>query len=506
MTLYLRHRPLTFADLIGQDGVQTILQNALAKERIAHAYLFSGPRGTGKTSTARIFARAVCCLDPKRGTTKKPAFEPCNECENCRLVLTGETPDIIEIDAASNRGVEEIRTLREQAQYGPLLLPRKIYIIDEAHMLTGEAFNALLKTLEEPPAHCLFILATTEPHKIPLTVRSRCQLIRFQQGSVESITAKLDKIVAKEGWQAEAGVTALIAQHAEGGFRDAETLLEQIAVRQASMELSAVQDILGELESSLCQSLVVACLRQDQDEVESLLAKHFSDPSLRYEHILNQLIGIVRAKTPLSSLTIYFLEQLLEAYIVLRYSPSPSLPLHLACLSTCTRSSIQPAATPLGERVSYDTSTVVPSPQKPHAKEVVAPAPAPSREDSLPAPTPFNGDIRKAWKNAVSGIQSTNNLLAQTLRESVFHSSEHDTITVHVRYKFHLDKLNDQKNRRAVQKLLEDQTGLKWTINYVLKSTLPKRDGTSSAPAEESNLSKEVAAIFTAAPKPRPNE
>ncbi len=221
LALYRAWRPQTFADVVGQEHVRRTLQNALSEGRLAHAYLFSGPRGTGKTSLAKILAKAVNC---ERG----PTPEPCNECEVCRQITDGRLLDVMEIDAASHRGVEEIRELREKVKYAPTAVRYKVYIIDEVHMLTTEAFNALLKTLEEPPAHVLFILATTEPHKIPVTILSRCQRFDFARLPAHQITERLRQIVEAHQVEADPEALAAIAYLADGGMRDALSLLDQV--------------------------------------------------------------------------------------------------------------------------------------------------------------------------------------------------------------------------------------------------------------------------------------
>ena len=207
--LYSRYRSQRFDDLVGQDALVQTLKNALATGRVAHAYLFTGIRGTGKTSTARILAKAVNCLDPQDG-------EPCNRCASCVGISEGSATDLIEIDAASNRGIDEMRDLREKAKYMPALLKRKVYIIDEAHQLTPDAFNALLKTLEEPPEHVLFILCTTEAHKLPETVVSRCQRFEFRRIDEAGISGRLRHIAAAEAIAATDDGLALIAAMARG--------------------------------------------------------------------------------------------------------------------------------------------------------------------------------------------------------------------------------------------------------------------------------------------------
>ncbi|AZK45465.1 DNA polymerase III subunit gamma/tau [Paenibacillus lentus] len=222
IALYRAWRPQSFQDMVGQQHIIRTLQNAIREQRLSHAYLFSGPRGTGKTSAAKILAKAVNCEEG-------PAPEPCNECDSCRRITAGAVMDVLEIDAASNRGVEEIRDLREKVKYAPTEVRQKVYIIDEVHMLTTEAFNALLKTLEEPPPHVMFILATTEPHRLPATVISRCQRFDFRRVSLEEQSERLRLICEQEGITAEDEAIQYIARLSDGGMRDALSILDQIA-------------------------------------------------------------------------------------------------------------------------------------------------------------------------------------------------------------------------------------------------------------------------------------
>src|SRR5437588_3172070 len=213
-TLYLKYRSQTFGDLVGQDAIAQTLKNAVEQGRVAHAYLFSGIRGTGKPSPARILARAVTCLQPADG-------EPCNRCAACVEVLGTGAVDVLEIDAASNRGIDEMRDLRDKVKFLPASLHRKVYIIDEAHMLTTEAWNAFLKTLEEPPPHVLFVLATTEPHKVPDTVRSRVQRFDFRRVERADVAAHLAHILELEGAEADPAALDLLARAGQGSVRDA---------------------------------------------------------------------------------------------------------------------------------------------------------------------------------------------------------------------------------------------------------------------------------------------
>ena len=229
--LYRKWRPQTFEDVKGQDHIVTTLKNQIRLNRIGHAYLFCGTRGTGKTSVAKIFAKSVNCLDPKDGS-------PCGECAMCKAIQDQTSMNVIEIDAASNNGVDNIREIREEVEYSPTEGRYKVYIIDEVHMLSIGAFNALLKTLEEPPEYVIFILATTEVHKIPVTILSRCQRYDFRRISVEDLSGRLKEVIDREGLDVEEKAIRYIARAADGGMRDALSLLDQCAAFYIDQKLT----------------------------------------------------------------------------------------------------------------------------------------------------------------------------------------------------------------------------------------------------------------------------
>jgi DNA polymerase-3 subunit gamma/tau len=245
LVLARKWRPQTFAEVIGQDHVTLTLRKAVEKGRLAHAYLFTGPRGCGKTTTARLLAKVINCESPKDS-------EPCNECPSCLAVMEGNHLDVFEIDGASNRGIDEIRDLREKIGYAPSQGKSKIYIIDEVHMLTPQAFNALLKTLEEPPKHVYLIFATTEPHKVPATILSRCQRFNFKRLEIGEIVDQLEKICGLEKITCGREALMLIARRAEGSMRDAESLLDQCSsASDTDIDLDLVRNVLGLVDSQL---------------------------------------------------------------------------------------------------------------------------------------------------------------------------------------------------------------------------------------------------------------
>lgn len=250
VALYRKYRPITFDNIIGQDNVIKILKKQIQNNKISHAYIFSGTRGTGKTSAAKVFARAINCLNPKEG-------EPCNECEACRRILDGDMTDVVEMDAASNNSVENIRQIRNEVMYVATNAKYKIYIIDEAHMLTNAAFNALLKTLEEPPKNVVFILATTEEHKIPVTILSRCLRFEFNKITLDNIINRLNLVLEKENVKYEEEAIKYIAKKADGGLRDALSILDRCLTENKDiLTLDNVYDIIGGIDKDITSNIV----------------------------------------------------------------------------------------------------------------------------------------------------------------------------------------------------------------------------------------------------------
>lgn len=288
ISLYRKYRPHNFDNLVGQDHIKTTLINALQSGHVSHAYLFTGPRGTGKTSTARLVAKALSCSELKGD------FEPCNECEFCKDINDGRLIDLIEIDAASNRGIDEVRDLKEKIQFAPSRAKYKIYIIDEVHMMTKEAFNALLKTLEEPPSHAYFILATTEVHKIPETIISRCQRFDFKRIGEKTLMTRLSYIAQKEKIEAEDQALEAISRYVDGGLRDAIGLIEQLNTG-GKLSFEHVKDILGVSDHNLLEQLLMALLNSDVKESLALIHNlHGQGSDLR--QFTHEFVDTLRAK------------------------------------------------------------------------------------------------------------------------------------------------------------------------------------------------------------------
>jgi len=289
LVLARKYRPQLFQDLVGQEDIAIALKNAIVNKRIAHAYIFSGPRGVGKTSTARIFAKAVNCEHEENQTG-----EPCNECSICHDISNGTCLDFVEIDGASNNGVEQIRNLRENVKYLPNKAKYKIYLIDEVHMLTVQAFNALLKTLEEPPEHIIFIFATTEPHKIPLTILSRCQRYDFKRIPTLRIAEHLKSILNKENVQYEEEAIFEIAKNADGSLRDSESLLDQlIAFSSGNIKLKDVQKLLGLVKTELFLQFFRAVAGKKREKGLTIL-QNIADQGLDFVQFFSGLVGFLR--------------------------------------------------------------------------------------------------------------------------------------------------------------------------------------------------------------------
>ena len=354
--LYRQYRPARFADVIGQEHITTTLKHQVSSDRPAHAYLFCGTRGTGKTTSARILARAVNCLSPEDG-------EPCGKCEACLITAAEGASDITEIDAASNNSVNDVRDLIENSQYAPLNLRRRVFIIDEVHMLSGAAFNALLKTLEEPPEHILFILATTEPQKLPATIISRCQRFDFHRLSITDIKSTLKSVLSQAGASIEDGGLTLIARAAQGGMRDALSLADQcLAFCGDVVTTKNVYDVLGSMEDSFLFEISKSLLASNAPEALRMLdsimqagrdlsvfaadlAAHFRALLLaktcgRCEDLLDctedtMTRYLEQAKSASEARLMLALDRLIAAQNDMRYLPSPRALLESALVHIC---------------------------------------------------------------------------------------------------------------------------------------------------------------------------
>lgn len=305
MALYRKWRPQDFSDLIGQEHISETLSNAINTGKVAHAYLFSGPRGTGKTSTAKILAKALNC---EHG----PTPTPCNQCVCCQKINDGSFMDVFEIDAASNRGIDEIRDLRETVKFAPVDGKYKVYIIDEVHMLTTEAFNALLKTLEEPPSHVVFILATTEVHKVPITIQSRCQRYDFKRITKDDILKRLVMITDEMGLNADKDALSVIAIQADGGMRDALSLLDQcLAFTKDELTVTQVRKVLGLVGHDWIWQITDALAQKDSQTILTVLDEVIAQGK-EIKQLLNELvlhfrsIMLYKASNKLLNLNMYF--------------------------------------------------------------------------------------------------------------------------------------------------------------------------------------------------------
>ena len=368
MALYRKWRPDNFANLVGQDHVSRTLANAIKSGRIGHAYLFTGPRGTGKTSTARILAKALNC---EHG----PTTEPCNKCEACQRINSGSSMDVFEVDAASNRGIDEIRDLRETVKFAPVNGRYKVYIIDEVHMLSRDAFNALLKTLEEPPAHVVFIMATTEVYKVPATIQSRCQRYDFKRITIEDIFNRLKTVVADMDIEVEDDALRMIAVKADGGMRDALSILDQcIALSEQSLTIDRVQQLLGLVGKEWLDKLVGALQSKDAATVLTMV-----DEIIRAGKDLQQVLGelgihfrglmIFKAaglvdgvdyysqtdesiKKQAAGFTqeqiVWIIRRVHEAANEVKWSPQPRIAVEAALLEICQRDNLMNTASTMG--------------------------------------------------------------------------------------------------------------------------------------------------------------
>ncbi len=491
-SLYRKWRPIYWDQVIGQEHVVQTLRNAVTGDRVAHAYLFSGPRGTGKTSTARILAKAVNCLD------EHLAKRPCNQCAHCKAVNEGRFLDLIEIDAASNTSVDDVRDLRDRINFSPNQGRYKVYIIDEVHMLSTAAFNALLKTLEEPPQHAIFILATTEVHKIPATVLSRCQRHEFRRIPVKEIVENLKVLADEEKIQADDEALSLVARQATGSMRDAISLLDQLASAGENITLKLAQDVLGTATSQAVLEVIEAMLKRNS--AEGLEAIHRSldsgsDPRQFARQIVEYLRNLLlvtmgnAAQVDATSevrnqmarhaqaLSVAELLRIIQAFnqaaTETRSSWQPALPLEMAFVEAISpanppaENKTTPAAPPVPNISAASSSSSSGKPAS-STNPVVEGRPAPvemSPEDAL-----TNQRLDKSWNLVLAQLRVQNPSLYGLVNSVRARGLKGNTLTLGLNGEALKARLEDPANIELLQKVLRQVMGKEIYIQVVLTS------------------------------------
>lgn len=534
LALARKYRPQTFSEVLSQDFITSTLQNAINMGRVTHAYLFTGPRGVGKTSTARIFAKALNCQKPVQAA-------PCGECDNCLEITGGTSLDVIEIDGASNRGVEEIRSLREAVKFVPVKSKYKIIIVDEVHMLTEQAFNALLKTLEEPPEYVIFIFATTDQHKIPVTILSRCQRYEFKKISYEEMNSNLNSILAKENIECENDALNYIIRNSDGCMRDALSLLDQvIAYGGGKITLKDTAYLLGITDSYLSNDIFSAVLKEETEKLPDLV-NIVDEKGIDYkymtecliEHCRNMMIYVVSNKLPGSDFTIreeeyysllksyaekaklYSLFQILTKLINdLKYSDFARYVFEFAVIKAANISSIinildnsSPVSAPVKKTVSAPVSKVIENASIPVkqetvkqeiSKEIADTAKAAEIEkDTEPVPV-FKGSDEGIWTRVLNIASSKNPMIYAMLQHAnlIEDTAEHLAISFPLDRKFQFTQLKTGNSKDIFENIVfmvsEKHTKIDITLDNNIGDSKKKADIDDGAEKKSPDLNREV--------------
>lgn len=492
--LYQKFRPQTFAEVIGQDPIIQTLQNATKSGDLAHAYLFTGSRGVGKTTIARLLAKAANCTDLKDGN-------PCGKCDVCNSIANGSALDIIEIDAASHTGVDNVRELIEHAQFRPTSMAMKVFIIDEVHMLSKAAFNALLKTLEEPPKHAMFILATTDIEKVPETIASRTQRFDFKRISEDSMTKALEAIAKSEKIKLPAGVVGIIVAQSEGSMRDALSRLGMIASLGENISLEDAQRLLGVTSIETIQELISEILAGNSKSFPEFFETAFSKGSdavvfnrgvlLYLQKILNakltggagesELVLKHSAGFTLPNL-LFTIRLFLRSFKEISTAPSPELPLLLAAIeASLSFAQSTPAATPAATPVVAVSEKVAPEAV---VKSVDVEPEAVSNSTDASVTTE---QVQEWWPQVISKIKENNSPIATLLKNSPIIEVKDGKITVAVRYLFHKEHIDNKKHNSMIVENIAAISGKNLSIRAVI-----------SKDSQEAGLSQTVDALADA--------
>ncbi|WP_366923423.1 DNA polymerase III subunit gamma/tau [Metallumcola ferriviriculae] len=486
--LYRQWRPQSFSDVVGQEHITKTLTNAIISNRIAHAYLFCGPRGTGKTSTAKIIGKSVNC-------TERNAAEPCNSCQSCVRINNGSSMDVQEIDAASNRGIEEIRDLREKVKYAPSEGTYKVYIIDEVHMLTTEAFNALLKTLEEPPAHVIFILATTEPHKIPATILSRCQRFDFRRIGSTAIEGRLLQVVDSLDIKIEEKALTLLAKAANGGLRDALSTLDQCTSYAVNkITVKEVTDVLGTVTQDVVVEITQLILDKNVTSLLQLLGKILDegkDPQILLQDLLEHLRNILLVqvcKDPALLIALpdeiidrirkqsqglhrvyldFAIDILTNAENSMKWSGNPRLMLELAMLKVVNfRPDLNIEI--LSDRIAAleNKSTLAPGVPSTHRKVTDA---EPNQTSSV-----SSKGIKDQWQKIIKAVKKVNISTYAFLVEAEVLDLKQGVLTLGYspEYSFHRERLGQKEHRSLVEEMLKTIFGQNIRVECQMKENV----------------------------------
>jgi len=502
ISFYRKWRPQDFGEIIGQEYNVRTIKNAISNNRLSHCYIFCGPRGTGKTSAARIIAKVVNCERNKKGKLG----EPCNRCQVCRMITEGTALDLIEIDAASTRGIDDIRNLREKVKLAPTQLRNKIYIIDEVHMLTTEAFNALLKTLEEPPANTIFILCTTVPEKLPATIVSRCTRFNFPKARPEEVMTALKRVVKGEKFKVEKGVLEEIAQAVDGSFRDGQKILDQLAAGRKKITLLETKKLLGRIEALSPKKLLSLLAEKEMKkallEIDRIVTTG-GDLAVYSRELLDRLRLGLLAKAGLTEISEpeeikelkmqqlrFLLELFSKAANQIKTNPIPQLPLELAVVEWCGRKHLR------GEAEDEPGGHLGGGTQRKSSQNL----------SGSPHPSNVNLDvILGKWNEVLVGIRPLNYSVEALLRATRPIDINGEVLTLEVFYRFHKERLEEDKCRRIVGDMVSQVFGVPIRLKYVLgerekvapqKSPPPVEKKSSGSLIENSDIIKAAEEIF----------
>jgi DNA polymerase-3 subunit gamma/tau len=542
LAFYQKYRAKTFAEMVGQEHVVLTILQSIKSNRLVHAYLLTGPRGIGKTSTARLLSKAINCHEnvaAKKAGKEMPG-EPCNKCDSCLEIAEGRSLDVLEMDAASHTGVDEIREVIESARLMPAKSDRKIFIIDEVHMLSKSAFNALLKTLEEPPSHVVFIMATTESHKVPATILSRAQRFDFKRASKEELIANLKKIAKAEKIEIDDEALDLIAVSARGGHRDAISLFEQVAVTKGPISLDIAREVLGIAKDEEVFKFVGAIFNESPEEGLKIAHGLFetghdlADFNQGVIELLRRILLLQITGRPLfeetesrkkeiaalaaqsqSDRTILLIKNFIDAAALLKDVNYPLLPIEIAVIKSCGSAlkakslklkaeneavevkseKLKAEGSPqgIGDRLSgepVDRSNSKPASEAP-SQPVDQSTDQPINQPTS-VPVPVVDMTRDIWQQVVDETKKQNSTLAALLRDAKPEEVTKDTLTLGVKFKFHKDKISETKNLTILEKIVCDVTGCSYKV-FCKISEKPKPAVAKTEPAE---LEKAVGEVF----------